>query len=165
MYWTSVTVLQAKVANAKIGFGKAKAHGWVELVKCDNGLQKVARKVCLWWWCVKSVNCKHRRSCTNSLSGHIWQSVVGQWSTMATGLISSGSVYCITHAEQNMLKYCSFDQIFYLWGGGCCAPSTKLGKILNCQSNQSLFVSTLLHFISLKSLEMCLLTDYKLWNL
>jgi len=40
-------LLQAKVANAKIGFGKAKAHGWVELVKCDNGLQKVARKVCV----------------------------------------------------------------------------------------------------------------------
>ena len=40
------TLLQAKIANAKIGFGKAKACGWVELVKCDNGLQKVARKVC-----------------------------------------------------------------------------------------------------------------------
>jgi len=38
--------LQAKIANAKIGFGKAKARGWVELVKCDN-VQKVARKVCL----------------------------------------------------------------------------------------------------------------------
>jgi len=37
--------VQANIANAKIGFGKAKAHGWVELIKCDNGVQKVARKV------------------------------------------------------------------------------------------------------------------------
>ena len=44
---STIMLLQAKVANAKIGFGKAKAHGWVELVKCDNGLQKVARKVCV----------------------------------------------------------------------------------------------------------------------
>jgi len=39
--------LQAKIADAKIGFGKAKARGWVELVKCENGAQKVARKVWL----------------------------------------------------------------------------------------------------------------------
>jgi len=39
------TVLQKKSVGAKIGFGKAKARGWLELVKCDNGVQKVARKV------------------------------------------------------------------------------------------------------------------------
>jgi len=43
----TVTYLQTKIANAKIGFGKAKARGWVELVKCENDVQKVARKVCL----------------------------------------------------------------------------------------------------------------------
>jgi len=52
--------LQAKIANAKIGFGKAKAHGWVELIKCDNGVQKVARKVCLLFYLLSYSLCVER---------------------------------------------------------------------------------------------------------
>jgi hypothetical protein len=33
------------VNNAKIGFGKAKASGWVDLVKAEGNTQKVVRKV------------------------------------------------------------------------------------------------------------------------
>ena len=36
---------QKSVNNAKIGFGKAKASGWVELTKTADGSQKVVRKV------------------------------------------------------------------------------------------------------------------------
>ena len=37
--------LKTRVANAKIGFGKAKASGWVELIKAEDGSQKVVKKV------------------------------------------------------------------------------------------------------------------------
>jgi len=41
----------------------------------------------------------------------IWHAVVGQWS-MLTGLMLSGSVYCVVDAGQKTQKYRNFEQIF-----------------------------------------------------
>lgn len=65
--YKDVRVIQVKISNAKIGFGKAKARGWVELVKCDNGLQKVARKVRIFHFlsyslCIDSINSRAQAS-------------------------------------------------------------------------------------------------------
>jgi len=68
LVYKDVRVIQAKISNAKIGFGKAKARGWVELVKCDNGLQKVARKVRIFHFlsysllCIDSINSRAQAS-------------------------------------------------------------------------------------------------------
>jgi len=41
----------------------------------------------------------------------IWHATVGQWSTL-TGLISSGSVYCVANEEKKLPKCRNFDPVF-----------------------------------------------------
>jgi len=51
-----------------------------------------------------------------------------QW-FMRTGLISSGSVYCIAYVGKKLLKFRNFYQIFAFWGLLCPSPFTNLSQI------------------------------------
>jgi len=61
--------------------------------------------------------------------GQIWHVTVGKWSTL-TGLISSGSVYCFTHAGKKHQNVAILTKLSQFPGLLCPQPFTKPGQIL-----------------------------------
>jgi len=64
--------------------------------------------------------------------GQIWLATVGQWS-MLTGLISSGSVYCVASAGKKPLNYHNFHIFLREVGSFCPSPLPIQGKFYRKQ--------------------------------